>query len=42
MAGKDYGPKGCCGPSAYGVLLLTLVGTTKVVRVARKRRGRSK
>jgi hypothetical protein len=22
MAGKDYGPKGCCGPSTFAVLLL--------------------
>lgn len=25
MAGKDYGPKGCCGPSSYAVLA-TIIG----------------
>ena len=28
MAGNDYGPKGCCGPSAYAVLLLIIGGLT--------------
>jgi hypothetical protein len=28
MAGKDYGPRGCCGPSAYGVLFFIIGGLT--------------
>jgi hypothetical protein len=41
MAGKDYGPKGCCGPSAYGFLMLTLISLTATFHAGRKR-GRSK
>lgn len=26
MAGKDYGPKGCCGPSAYAAFAVLLWG----------------
>lgn len=31
MAGQDYGPKGCCGPSAYAALLLIVAGLTALV-----------
>lgn len=41
MAGKDYGPKGCCGPSTFAVLLLLAASMTATVRTTRKR-GRSK
>lgn len=26
MAGQDYGPKGCCGPSAFAMLGLIIAG----------------
>lgn len=26
MAGQDYGPKGCCGPSAFAMLALIIGG----------------
>lgn len=28
MAGNDYGPKGCCGPAAYAMLLLIVGALT--------------
>ena len=41
MAGKDYGPKGCCGPSTFGVLFLLVVSMTSTVRLARKNQRKS-
>lgn len=33
MAGQDYGPKGCCGPAAYAVLLIVAGGIAALVAV---------
>jgi hypothetical protein len=31
MAGQDYGPKGCCGPSAFAMLALIVGAVTAVL-----------
>lgn len=33
MAGRDYGPKGCCGPATFAVLLLVVGGLSWLVAV---------
>lgn len=31
MAGQDYGPKGCCGPSAFAMLFVIVGGFVAAV-----------
>jgi hypothetical protein len=40
MAGGDYGPKGCCGPSAYAALIGLVLLPITVVRTVRKRKAK--
>lgn len=33
MAGRDYGPKGCCGTAVFAVVLLVVGGLAALVAV---------